>query len=93
VSPVRIGDWRDEGGPARGAALLAVPSQEHPAFFADTIDVRRLIAHVATVVNAGVLPANVVTHDYENVWLLRLRRKSGREQGYRQKDDQIRQKT
>src|SRR5262249_55724342 len=72
-------DWRlprNEGSASGGAALLAVPTQEQATFFANAVDVGRLIAHVAAVVNAGVVPANVVAHDYEDVGLLCLSEQS-----------------
>ena len=59
----------DERRPAGGAALLAVPTGEHRAFLGDAVDVRRLVAHVATVVAARVVPADVVAHDDEDVRL------------------------
>ena len=37
----------DEGGAARGAALLAVLVGEHRAFLGDAVDVGRLVAHHA----------------------------------------------
>src|SRR5262245_28377509 len=56
-----------KGGAARGAALLTVPVGEYRAFLADPVDVRRAIAHDAHVVGADVEPADVVSHDEEDV--------------------------
>src|SRR5260370_3082353 len=61
----------EESGASCGAALLRVPAEEHRAFFADAIDVGRLVAHVTAVVDAGVIPTDVVTHDDQDVGLLR----------------------
>ena len=52
---------------------LSVPARKHRAFLADTIDVWRPITHVAAVVDAGVIPADVIAPDHENVGLLRFR--------------------
>jgi hypothetical protein len=47
--------------------LLSVPGREHRTFASDAVDVWRRVAHVATVVDACVVPTNVVSHDDENV--------------------------
>jgi len=52
-----------------GAALLGVVGHEDRAFVADLIDVRRLADHQAAVVDARLHPADVVTHDEEDVGL------------------------
>jgi hypothetical protein len=64
----------DEGGAARGAALLAVPVGEERAFRGDAVDVGRAVAHHAVVVGADVELADVVAPDDEDVRLLVLRR-------------------
>src|SRR5260370_28395710 len=61
----------EESGASCGAALLRVQAEEHRAFLADAIDVGRLVAHVTGVVDAGVIPTDVVTHDDQDVGLLR----------------------
>jgi hypothetical protein len=57
----------------RRAALLTVEVGEHRAFFRDAIDVRRPITHDSVVVRTDVEPADVVAHDEQDVWLVRLR--------------------
>jgi hypothetical protein len=46
---------------------------KHRTFFADTVDVRRPVTHVAAVVYARVVPPDVIAHDDEDVRLFRLR--------------------
>ena len=60
----------DERRAPGGAALLAVPVGEQAAFLGDAVDVRCLVAHDAVVVAAGVVPADVVAPNDENVRLL-----------------------
>ena len=59
----------DEGGPARGAALLAIPVGEHSAFFCDAVDVGGLVPHHAVVLGADIEPGNVIAPDDKNVRL------------------------
>src|SRR5215467_5005787 len=59
----------DKGGAAGGATLLAVPVGENRSFPADPVDVWRAVSHHAHVVGADVEPADVVTHDEQNVGL------------------------
>src|SRR6516162_4400608 len=59
----------EEGVAPGGAALLGVVGHEDRAFVADLIDVRRLADHQAAVVDARLHPADVVTHDEEDVGL------------------------
>ena len=74
VSPVRIGDCPVMKA-ARPAVQLCCPYQlmNIGALFADAVDVRRLEAQHAAVVDAGVPPADVVAHDHQDVGLLGLR--------------------
>jgi hypothetical protein len=58
---------RDEGGPARRAALFAVRVGEDHALVGDAVDVGGLVAHHAHVVGADVELADVVAPDDENV--------------------------
>src|SRR5262249_22630482 len=60
----------DKRSATSGAALLAVPISEECAFLRNSIDVRRLVAHDAVVITAGVKPADVIAPDDEDVWLL-----------------------
>src|SRR5262249_61293947 len=53
---------RDERGAPGGAALLAVPGEEHPSLFADPVDVRRLVAHVTAGVDDRVGPGDGISH-------------------------------
>jgi hypothetical protein len=41
---------------------------EHRSFFANAIDIRRPMAHVAAVIDARVVPPDVVPHDDDDVW-------------------------
>ena len=61
---------RQEGGAAGGAALLAVPVGEQRTLSGDPVDVGGLVAHDAQVVGAGVVPADVVAPDHEDVGLV-----------------------
>ena len=62
----------DEGSTTCRAALLGVISHEDRAFIADAVDVGRLTNRQATVIDARLHPADVVTHDEEDVRLLLL---------------------
>ncbi len=64
----------DEAGTASGAALLAVPVGERRAFFADAVDVGRLVAHHAHAVAADVPHADVVAPENQDVRFLRSHR-------------------
>ncbi len=66
----------DEGGATRRAALLRVIVGEGHAFPRHPVDVRRLVAHHATVVVADVPGTDVVAPDNQDVRLLRLLRLS-----------------
>ena len=68
----------EEGIPTRRAALLGVIVHEDRAFVADAIDVGRFPHHQATMVDARLHPADVVTHDEQDVGFLRLLRRCGR---------------
>src|SRR5215470_15988507 len=59
----------DEGRAACGAALLAVPIGEDRTLPADAINVGRAIAHDSKIVGADIEPADVVTHDEQDVRL------------------------
>src|SRR5262249_52070663 len=65
---------RKERIASRGAALLSVVVGEHRTFISDAIDVWCLSDHQATVIDARLHPPDVVAHDEENVWFLRLLR-------------------
>ena len=75
---------REEGVAAGGAARLGNIVHEDSAFVADAVDVRRFAYHQATVVDAGLHPADVVTHDEKYVWFtglaLRICRRVKRQQ-------------
>jgi hypothetical protein len=58
---------RDEGGPAGGAALLAVRVGEAHPLVRDPVDVRRAIAHEAVAVAAEVGDPDVVAPDHQDV--------------------------
>ena len=75
----------DEVGAARRAACLGVVVGEQHAFGGELVEVRRLAGHDAPVIGADVEPADIVTHDDEDVGrparccrLLRLRELNGR---------------
>jgi hypothetical protein len=53
-----------------GATLLAVILKEKNSFFADAIDVRRLVSHQAGTVGADVGDADVITPDDEDIRFL-----------------------
>ncbi len=53
----------EEGVASGRAALLGVVGHEDRAFLADAIDVGRFSDHQAAMVDAGLHPADVVTHD------------------------------
>ena len=63
----------EEGIAPGGAALLGVVVHKPRAVLTDFVDVRRLADHQALVVDARLHPADVITHDEEDVgfWLLR----------------------
>ena len=61
----------EEGVATGSAALLGVICHEDRAFVSDAVDVRRLPDHQAAMVNARLHDADVVTHDEEDVGLLR----------------------
>jgi hypothetical protein len=67
----------DEGGAASRAALLGVPVSEQRAFLGDTIDVRGPVSHDAHVEGAHVKPADIVTHDHQDVGLATTARCGG----------------
>src|SRR4029078_11258430 len=62
----------EEGIAAGRAALLGVICHEDRTFVADAIDVGSFPDHQAAVVDARLHPADVVTHDEEDVWFLLL---------------------
>ena len=62
----------NEGGTARGAALLGVVVGEGHAFVGDTVDVGRAVAHLAAAVVADVPPADVVAPEDQDVRFLWL---------------------
>ena len=64
---------REECVAPRRAALHGDIVREHRAFAADAIDVRRLANHQAAMIDARLHPADVVTHDKEDIGLIRLR--------------------
>ena len=64
----------DEVGAAGGAARFGVVVGESHALGGELVEVRRLAGHDALVIGADIEPADVVTHDDENVRLLAGRR-------------------
>ena len=81
----------EEGIAPGRAALLGVIVHEDCAFVADAIDVRRLADHQAAVVDARLHPADIVTHDEEDVgFLCRLLCRSRRDRLLQDSDDQHR---
>ena len=74
VRPVRSGNSPgDEVRPARRAARLGVVVGEQHALRGQLVEVRRLAGHHAAVVGADVEPADVVSHDEDDVRLLAIR--------------------
>ena len=69
----------EEGVAPGGAALLGIIRHEHRTLISDAIDVRRFPDHQTPMIDARLHPADVVTHDEENVGLLRELRGSGRQ--------------
>jgi hypothetical protein len=70
----------DEVGASGGAACLRVIVGKAHAFGGELVEIGRLARHDALVIGADVEPADIVTHDDEDVWrparccrLLRLR--------------------
>src|SRR5262245_52478170 len=63
---------KHERGAAGGAGLLTVGVGEYGALFSDAVDVRRAVAHDATIVGTDVVNPNVVAPDDENVRFLLL---------------------
>src|SRR5262249_26532887 len=57
----------EEGVASRRTALLGVVVHEYPAFATDAIDVGCLSHHQSAMVDTGLHPADVVTHDEEDV--------------------------
>ena len=60
----------DERGAAGGAGLLGVVVGEDRPFVRDSIDIRRLVTHLAAIVGAGVPVADVVAENDEDVGFL-----------------------
>ena len=71
----------EEGIAPGGAALLGVIRHEDCALVADTIDVGRLAHHETAVIDGRLHPADVVTHDEQDVGFL-LRERRHRRQGH-----------
>ncbi len=65
---------REEGIAPRGAALHGDIVHEDRSLISDAIDIRSLTDHQATMVDARLHPADVVSHDEKNVRLLILRK-------------------
>src|SRR6476619_2404213 len=59
----------DEGRTSRRATLLGIVGQELCAFMADAVDIRRFPNRQALVIDARLHPADVITHDEQDVWL------------------------
>ena len=59
----------DEGGPPRGAGLLAVRVGEQHAFFREPVDIGGPVAHEPECVAAQVRDADVIPPDDENIGL------------------------
>src|SRR4029077_6515646 len=66
-----------EGVASGRAALLGVVVGEERTLIPDAIDVGCLSNLQASMIDAGWLPADVITHDEEDVWLLWLLRIGG----------------
>ena len=82
----------DEGGASRRTALLAIPVGEKRTLLRDLVDIGRSVAHHPTVIGADVKLADVVAPDYQNVWLLALRRSGlGRKSSHERRTDTERQ--
>src|SRR5215831_6853382 len=65
---------RDKVGTARGAAWFRVIVGEAHALGREPVEVRGRRVHNSLVVSSDVEPANIVTHDHDDVgllWLLR----------------------
>jgi hypothetical protein len=60
----------DEVGAAGGTARFRIIIGEAHAFSGELVEVRRLSRHHALMIGADVEPADVVTHDDEDVGLL-----------------------
>ena len=56
-----------------GAARLGVVVHEHAAFVGDAVNVRRFPDHQAAVITTRLHPADVITHDEQDVGFLVLR--------------------
>ncbi|EXI71476.1 MAG: hypothetical protein AW07_03538 [Candidatus Accumulibacter sp. SK-11] len=65
----------EEGVAPGRTALLGVVMHEDGTFLGDAVDVRRFADHQPTVVDARLHPANVVTHDEQDIGLARGRRR------------------
>ena len=76
----------DEGGTAGGAGIFTIGIGEDRAFFGDTVNIGRAIAHHAHVVGRDIGPADIIAENHQNIrpalrggrargggWLLRLR--------------------
>ena len=73
----------EEGVAARGAALHGDIIHEDGAFVADAVDVGRFADHEAAMVDARLHPADVVTHDEQDVGLAAV---LGESAGVRQRE-------
>jgi len=80
----------EEGAAPSRAARLGVVSHEYAAFVADAVDIGRLAHHHTAMVDARLHPADVISHDEQDVWFLVLRpdwndRAEKRSRGYQQR--------
>ena len=78
----------EEGVAPGRAALLGVVGHELGAFVSDAVDVRRFPDHQALVVDARLHPADVVSHDEEDVGLLAGRLSERRQARCQAEDDE-----
>jgi hypothetical protein len=62
----------DECGAAGCTRLLAVIIGEDRAFVGNAVDVRGAVTHLAAIVGADIPVADIVSHNDEDVRLLRL---------------------
>src|SRR5262245_17737887 len=61
----------NEGGASGSATLLGIGVSEERTLLSDAINIRRLVAHHAVIVDAYVAPADVIPPNDEDVRLAR----------------------
>jgi hypothetical protein len=80
----------EEGRTPGRAARLGVVVHEHATFLRNPVDVWCFPDHQSAVITARLHPADVISHDEQDVWLLVLRldwndRAEKRSRGYQQR--------